>query len=150
MITHLVIKGLYHAKKLTGWDLLCCYLPISKADHDHLMSTSLTCQIAFSDYIGDIHFNPPKDPRLTFIQQVTLCFSCLCYSSPVFTDGVPTRGVITFQEPPGTWKTCFTSFQSSAQHAEDAFQMFQDQPLNLIVDTQPSHSSVTSLSFSCS
>ena len=70
-------------QKLTGWDLLCCYFPISKADHDHLMSTLLTYQIAFADYIGDIRFNPPKDPRLTFIQQITLHFSSPFTATPL-------------------------------------------------------------------
>ena len=83
MITYLVIKGHHCIKQLTGWNFLCCYLPISKADHDHLMSTSLTYQIAFADCVGDIHFNPPKDACLTFIQQVPLRFSSPFTATPL-------------------------------------------------------------------
>ncbi|CAM4676677.1 unnamed protein product [Lepidochelys kempii] len=122
-------------------------LPLSRTEFDSLCHTSLPWQVALCDYVGEISYNPPKDPRLVITQKVPLVVHCLSRSQPIisavtlFTDGSPHRGVVTYQlgDPP-RWHSRFTLPQRSAQRSELAavilaFQFFADCPFNLIVDT---------------
>ena len=74
---------------------------------------------------------------------LTTCFADhpLPTATTVFTDGSPSKGVVTWQDESGNWVPQFTSSHTSAQRSELAavilaFQIFAHQDFNLIVDTQ--------------
>ncbi|CAM4673739.1 unnamed protein product [Lepidochelys kempii] len=132
----------HRAVQLTGTDLIAIAFPLSRSEFDSLYHTSLAWQVALCDYVGEISYNPPKDPRLVIIQQVPLIVHRLSRSRPtvsaitLFTDGSPHQGVVTYQlgDPPH-WHSRFTLPQRSAQRSELAavvlaFQLFADCPFD--------------------
>ncbi|CAM5135218.1 unnamed protein product [Eretmochelys imbricata] len=146
-LSDLVRKARHCAVQLTGTDLVAIVFPLSCSEFDSLYHSSLAWQVALCDYVGQISYNPPKDPRLVITQKVPLIVHRLSRSRPIvsaitlFTDGSPHRGVVTYQlgDPP-RWHSHFTLPQHSAQRSELAavilaFQLFADCPFNLIVDT---------------
>ncbi|CAM5130592.1 unnamed protein product [Natator depressus] len=146
-LSDLVRKARHRAVQLTGTDLVDIVFPLSRSEFDSLCHTSLAWQVALCDYVGEISYNPPKDPRLVITQKVPLIVHRLSHSQPIvsavtlFTDGSPHRGVVTYQSgDPPRWHSRFTLPQRSAQRSELAavilaFQLFADCPFNLIVDT---------------
>ncbi|CAM4647038.1 unnamed protein product [Lepidochelys kempii] len=124
-LSDLVRKARHRAVQLTGTDLVAIVLPLSRTEFDSLCHTSLAWQVALCDYVGEISYNPPKDPRLVITQKVPLVVHRLSRSQPIvsavtlFTDGSPHRGVVTYQlgDPP-CWHSRFTLPQRSAQRSE--------------------------------
>uniref|UniRef100_A0A8D2IRU6 RNA-directed DNA polymerase n=1 Tax=Varanus komodoensis TaxID=61221 RepID=A0A8D2IRU6_VARKO len=146
-VADLFFKARHRALQLTGKDIDCVFFPFKQEESERLLVTSPEFQVAFAGFLGTVLHNPPKDKCLQLFSQIsyklTSCFSLqpLSHAITVFTDGSPTRGVVTWQMPDGSWSSKFTENQSSAQRSELAavilaFQLFAQEDFNLIVDTQ--------------
>uniref|UniRef100_A0A8D2IV37 ribonuclease H n=1 Tax=Varanus komodoensis TaxID=61221 RepID=A0A8D2IV37_VARKO len=145
-VADLFFKARHRTLQLTGKDIDCVFFPFKQEEVERLLGTSSEFQVAFAGFLGTVLHNPPKDKRLQLFSQIsyklTSCFSLqpLSHAITLFTDGSPTRGVVTWQMPGGSWSSKFTENQSSAQRSELAavilaFQLFAQEDFNLIVDT---------------
>ncbi|XP_065275705.1 endogenous retrovirus group K member 18 Pol protein [Emys orbicularis] len=141
----LIFKVRERSRTLLGCDPAAIIVPIPAKDWERAVSCSATLQLSFADYVGEVKYHIPPDPRLSLLQQRCLNLRSSLSTVPIedaltlFTDGGPTRGAVSWQAQ-GTWQVRFTLPQRSPQRAELAAvilacRCFQDDPFNLITDS---------------
>uniref|UniRef100_A0A452GV37 Uncharacterized protein n=1 Tax=Gopherus agassizii TaxID=38772 RepID=A0A452GV37_9SAUR len=145
MIAQLITKGRHRCRALFALDPVEIVLPLPLRGTKSALAFSDALQLALAGFVGSLSYHTNKDPRLHAIRHIPTVFRNLCQHTPiadaltVFTDGCPTRGVVSWRSD-AQWHSKFTTPQTSPQRAELAalclaFSHFPAIPLNVITDS---------------
>lgn len=144
MVAHLITRGRRRALALSGSPPWSIVVPFSRDLWEAALATSDALQLSLNQFFGAIEYHLPKDPRIQLFSHVPACIQPLLSPVPVrgltlFTDGGPSRGVVTWKVH-SQWESRYTGPQISPQRSElaaavVAASLFPHQPVNIITDS---------------
>lgn len=144
MVATLITRGRRRALALLGLPPSDIIVPFPKDAWEAAFHNSDLLQLSFIGFFGTVSHHLPRDPRVQIFPQVPYLVRPLLSPRPLegptlFTDGSPSRGVVTWQDGE-EWRSRYTGPQISPQRAELAAavlasSLFPDSPLNIITDS---------------